>query len=328
MVNKIDYSVVIRTTGKAHEKYQALLDSIAALNIKPKEVIVVLPEGNALPEERLGDEKYYFSRKGMVTQRLKGIECCKTRYALVCDDDVVFESDFVERLYEPIHEGVASFSAAPLYSFLPPRGLNAILCTIMGSAVPMIFHRKERYISVLKTSGYSYNRHLDTKRKKYYETQSIPWTCFFADIEAFRALELEKECWLDAHGYASLDDQTMFYKAWLMGHKTVIVSDAFYEHLDGKTSTRNNKPAVIYSMAFNRVVFWHRFIFSMDKSVLSKMISRLAFFYRMQWMRFWDYLSVLRKRMTIGDYRISRTGYLEGWEYIKSDEYKSLPNIR
>lgn len=192
-MKKIDYSVVIRTTGEANEKYQALLNSIDSLNVKPTEVIVVLPEGYDLPQEQLGYEKFYFSPKGMVIQRLTGIECCKTRYALVCDDDVVFNADFVEKLYMPVEQGRAFFSAAPLYSFLPPKGLKAVLCTIMGSAVPMLLHRNKCYVSVLKTSGYSYNRHLDTSKTRYYETQSIPWTCFFADVDVFKVLELEKE---------------------------------------------------------------------------------------------------------------------------------------
>lgn len=326
-MKKIDYSVVIRTTGEANKKYQALLNSIDSLTVKPSEVIVVLPEGYNLPQEQLGYEKFYFSPKGMVIQRLKGIECCKTRYALVCDDDVVFNADFVEKLYEPVEEGDSAFSAAPLYSFLPPKGLKAVLCTIMGSAVPMLLHRNKRYVSVLKTSGYSYNRHLDTRKTRYYETQSIPWTCFFADVDVFKVLEMEKEVWLDAHGYSALDDQTMFYKAWLMGYKTVVVSNAFYEHLDAKTSIRNDKAALLYSSTFNRVVFWHRFIFSMQKNSISKGLARVAFLYRMQWMRVWDYLAVIRKKMTVDEYDISRRGYFDGWKYIKSDEYKALSVI-
>ena len=64
----LDYSVIIRTTGKAGAKYQALLDSIAGLDPQPKEVIVVLPEGYALPSERLGWETFCFCPKGMVIQ--------------------------------------------------------------------------------------------------------------------------------------------------------------------------------------------------------------------------------------------------------------------
>ena len=97
-----------------------------------------------------------------------------------------------------------------------------MLCAVMGSAVPTVFH-KERYVSVLRTPGYSYHRNLNVE-KKYYETQSLAWTCFFADIEAIKSLDFMDEIWLDSHGYSALDDQTMFYKAlwlWLMQHTSI-----------------------------------------------------------------------------------------------------------
>lgn len=118
---EIDYSVIIRTTGKAGAKYAKLLESIDQLTPKPKEVIVVLPEGYSLPEEQLGWETYYFSPKGMVIQRMFGIEKCRTRYALVCDDDVRFSADFVQKLYEPIQNGKARLSAPPSIHFCLKR---------------------------------------------------------------------------------------------------------------------------------------------------------------------------------------------------------------
>ena len=60
-MEQIDYAVVIRTTGNAHEKYQRLLDSVNALVPAPKEVIVVLPEGYALPDEKLGYESFRYA---------------------------------------------------------------------------------------------------------------------------------------------------------------------------------------------------------------------------------------------------------------------------
>lgn len=323
----IDYSVVIRTTGKANEKYQSLLNSIAKLEPQPSEIIVVLPEGNSLPKQRLGWESYYFCPKGMMIQRMTGIAKCKTRYALICDDDVVFEADFVKKLYAPIKEKQCVFSAGPLYSFLPPKGLNALLCTIMASQMPTLFHRKDRYISVLKSSGYSYNRHLDLEHEVYYDTQSVAWTCFFADVQALKKIKLEDETWLDKHGYSALDDQTMFYKAWLKGYKTKVVSNACYEHLDARTSTLNNKPAVLFSKTYNRVVFWHRFIYSQQKNMWNRIIAYISFGYGMSWMRLWDNISVLRKRMNKEEYQIAKQGYIAGWKYVHSEEYKNLPDL-
>lgn len=319
----IDYSVVIRTIGKAGEKYQKLLDSIAGLVPRPKAVIVVLPEGYDLPEERLGWESFCFSQKGMVPQRVTGIENCQTRYALVCDDDVSFASDFVEKLYEPVRQGLGAFSVGPLYSFLPPKGANALLCTVMAAASPTFFHRRDRYVSVLRSSGYSYNRHLAPGR--YYETQSAAGTCFFADVSKWKEIEFEKEIWLDANGYAALEDQTMFYKAWLQGKKTMVVSDAVYEHMDAKTSTRNNKPAVRYSMQYNRLVFWHRFIYSQQKI---RALSVLCYIYRLLWELAYTLVNLARKRSTVDDWKVMAAGWRDGWTYIHSEEYASLSRVK
>lgn len=320
----IDYSVIIRTTGIAHEKYQGLLNSIEKLEPQPREIIVVLPEGVALPDEKLGWETYYFCPKGMVIQRMTGIAKCKTKYALICDDDVQFESDFVEKLYQPIKEGKCSLSAGPLYSFLPPKGPNAVLCTVMASAVPTVFH-KNRYVSLLRSSGYSYNRHL--KENAYYETQSVAWTCFFGDIDAIKNIDFEAENWLDSHGYSSLDDQTMFYKAALRNIKTIVVSDAYYNHLDARTSIRNNKEPMLFSIEFNRVVFWHRFIFLQQSTLVMKLITIVCFLYRSLWILAFDLLDLLRRKIDTKDFDVKFNGYISGLKYLKSLEYQNLPPV-
>ena len=64
----------------------------------------------------------------MVRQRVAGMEQCRTKYALFCDDDISFPADFVKKLYAPIHDRQAAFSAAPLYSFLPEKGFEKQIC--------------------------------------------------------------------------------------------------------------------------------------------------------------------------------------------------------
>ena len=322
----IEYSVIIRTIGKAGEKYQNLLHSIAGLVPQPKEVIVVLPEGYAEPAEKLGWETFYYAPKGMVAQRMYGVARCKTPYALICDDDVSFGPDFVQQLHEPIEHNMGKLSIAPLYSFLPQKGIRAIMDTISGAAAPTFFHR-DRYVSVLRTSGYSYNRKL-IEQGTYYETQSAAWTCFYADINALQNLDFEHEqLWLDSREYAAMDDQTMFYKAWLRGIKTIVVPHASYIHQDAKTSTRNNKPVVIRCLIINRIIFWHRFIYSMQKNVLSKGWARLAFSYRMAWIRLWAYIDLARGRYTKEDVALVFQACKDGWEYVKSAEYLALPPV-
>ena len=119
----------------------------------------------------------------------------------------------------------------------------------------------------------------------------------------------------------------MFYKAWLMGLKTIVVSNAEYEHMDAKTSTRNNKPNVLYSRSYNRVVFWHRFIYSQQSKSVGRLLSQIAFCYRLIWLDIWNVMDLLRHRMTKEDYAVCREGYRAARQYLKSKEYSSLPPI-
>lgn len=318
----IDYSVIIRTTGKAGEKYRKLLASIAALEPQPREVIVVLPEGYALPEDQLGWETFCFCPKGMVIQRLHGIARCKTPYALICDDDIAFEADFVRKLHAPVAEGKYGFSAGPLPEFFPGKGLPTIMSVLTGASGPSLFH-KDRYNTVWKTTGYSFNRNLEPG--KLYETQSAAWTCFYADMEKLRSIRFEEELWLDMNGYSAHDDTAMFYKAWLRGIKSVIVADAPYQHLDAKTSTRGNMERALYATGFNDVVFWHRFL--SGEKPLEKCWSLLCVSYHLNTQALYNRLNLLRGRMTQKEMDAFRWGVKDGWAWLKSEGYRNLPLI-
>ena len=318
----IDYSVIIRTTGRAGEKYRKLLASIAALQPQPREVIVVLPEGYALPEERLGWETFYFCPKGMVIQRLHGIAQCKTKYALISDDDIAFAPDFVRKLTEPLETGKYGISAGPLLEFFPAKGLPTIMSVLTGASGPTLFH-KDRYNTVWRTTGYSFNRKLEPG--KLYETQSAAWTCFYADVEKLRSIRFEDELWLDLNGYSAHDDTAMFYKAWLRGIKSVIVADATYQHLDAKTSTRGNMEKALYATGFNDVVFWHRFL--SGERTLEKYWSRLCIGYRFAAQGLYNRLNLLRGRMTRQELEAFRQGVKAGWQWLESADYRSLPAV-
>lgn len=328
---EINYSVVIRTIGKAGEKYQKLLTSIENLVPRPIEVLVVLPEGYEIPKERIGKglkETFIYCKKGMVEQRIFGIENAKGDYLLICDDDVAFEKNFVEKLYRPIEKGIAKISAAPLFSFLPQPGIRSIYNNISSSAVETIFN-KDKYVHILKSSGWSYNRNIDTNNEKYYETESLPWTCFFAEKKALEHIDFRDEIWLDKYGYASMDDQTMFYKAYLMGVKSVVVSNVHYEHMDAMTSRKENNKTpdkVFFASGFNRMIFWHRFIYSTG-GIICKIESILSFLYYILFNTIYLLLKGIKNKEFLTRNKLIYKGYIEAIKYIKSSEYKSLKKI-
>ena len=327
---EINYSVVIRTIGKAGEKYQKLLNSIENLIPRPNEVIVVLTEGYELPKERIGnglEETFLYSKKGMVSQRIFGIEKAQSEYLLICDDDVSFESDFVQKLYKPIQSGIAKISAGPLFSFFPAKGIRAIYNNISSSAVETIFN-KNKYVHILKSSGWSYNRNIDINNQKYYETESLPGTCFFAEKKALEDIDFNQESWLDKHGYASMEDQALFYKAYLNRKKIVVVSDAFYVHMDATTSKKENNISekVFFASGFNRFVFWYRFIYSTGGSI-NKIVSVLSLIYYIIFNTLYLLLKGIKNREFILKNKLIYKGYINGIKYINSNEYKLLNRI-
>lgn len=315
--------MIIRTLGTAGEKYQKLLDSIKNLTPQPKETIVVLPEGYDLPEEQIGNETFYFSPKGMVIQRLYGIEKCKTRYALVCDDDIEFDEQFVNKLFKPIYDGVCSITAGPLYDILPRKGFSALIDAVKSGAVPSLFHRKN-FVTILNSSGYSYKRKL--KSGKLYYSQSLPWACFFASISDLKKIRLQDEIWLDKNGYAALDDQTMFYKAHLIGIKTCVVPEALYIHNDAQAATKTSSGAAYYSGGFNKAVFWHRFIYKEKRFLVNKIWSKLCLEYNyfMYCLNF--FVSTKAGKMKADNYILYKSGFKDGKRYLQTDEYNSLPD--
>lgn len=310
----LKFSVIIRTTGKAGEKYRRLLTSIANLNPQPEEVIVVLPVGYELPSDQLGYEKFYFCKKGMVIQRLYGIEKCMSPYALITDDDIAFDSNFVNKLSKPVVSGKYGISAGPLIEFFPNPGIQTFVSSIIGSAIPTVFNRK-RYNTVLKTTGYSFNRQIQIGSGKLYETQSAPWTCFFADVQKLRSIKFADELWLDECGYSAHDDTAMFYKAWLMGVKSVIVSDAIYEHLDAKTSSKGNGYTVLYALGFNSVVFWYRFL--SGDHILEKMWSKFCINYYLFMQKVLNQINYKRGKVTADERDAFSKGTRAGWKWIK-----------
>lgn len=312
----IDYSVAIRTLGTAGEKYVKLMDSVASLLPQPKEVIVVLPEGYKEPEYRIGCERFVHSPKGMIIQRLAALDYITAQYILFCDDDVEFQSDFVQKLYEPMNKGY-SCSAGPLLDFFPPAGMKYAFASLLGGACCMLHGRKKMYTRILNTGGWSYNRSIRTDEHRLYDAESLAWTCFFINAKAMRDIHFEDEMWIERSGYAAFDDRVMFYKLLLQGYKSCVVSDALYKHNDAMTSTRDLKLEPIYARAFNHYVFWYRFLYQHEKNAVRKLWKGLCIHYYVLMQKIYGKL----KRMPLEAYKAMTAGFTAAKAYIKSAEY-------
>lgn len=273
------YSVAIRTLGTAGEKYKKLLESISKLTLQPEKIIIVLPKGYKSPEYIIGNEKFVFSEKGMIPQRIEALKYIDSEYTLFCDDDIEFTPTFAENLLDTLKKNKYDCASGPLLDFFPSPTFKYTFASILGGACVMLHGRKEMYVRLLKTGGWSYNRSIDLQNHKIYKTDSLPGTCFMVKTEAMKNVHLEKELWAEKTGYSAFEDRIMVGKLAINGYKSCIVSDAVYHHNDGKTSIKNLKLEPVYAAAYNHYVFWHRYIYMPEKNYIKRFWAKVCINY-------------------------------------------------
>lgn len=334
-MDNFHYTVVIRTLGKAGDKYLETLRSIQRQSCQPDDIIVILPFGYDRPKETLGIERYVNSPKGMVEQRVYGFEICNTNYILSIDDDLYFNEDFVESLYHALIKENADFVSPCVILSTDKNKCKYIHCTnspqkiftlsnlthyLLG--VSYIQRRKDNYIlTVSKTGGFIMNVRVDEPCPNL--CQSGHGTIVFGKTNAARRVEFNDEKWVEKTGYALMEDQIFYYKAFILGFKIVYDPKIVMLHLDANTTiTHNKKLANVYASSKNNLVFWHRFIWKQSNSLGSLLsLSRRLFFTLAA--------SALKNCVSkeTGIFKTYLRGYRDGILFLNSKEYKSIPEI-
>ena len=318
----IDYSVTIRTLGRAGDKYLRTLKSISCQTIKPKEIIIVLPEGYDLPQERLGNETYVFSSKGMVSQRLVGFDICSSPLILALDDDVEFDVDFVERMYETMLSAKSQFVIPVTLESSSSSVRRRVIDWLMGVSIQKPID-EDYLLKIWRTGGFIVNSRVFEGVQ--YFSQSGHVTCIFGFTSAIKAMHFEDELWLQDTVYALPDDQVFFYKLYLTGNRIVVNRDVRFVHLDASTTLKNSDKTlkIIYASARNGIIFWHRFICSCRSK---KWLSILCIIRRVLFTTFF----ALIKGLISWNFAKVKTyirAYYDGLRYLRSEKYRRLSQI-
>lgn len=321
----MEYTTVIRTLGKGSDIYRKMLDSLLAQSIPPSSIIVYIAEGYPLPKETVGVERYVYVKKGMVAQRALTYDEVSTEYCLFLDDDVYLPSHAVETLYNELVGQDAQVISPCVFANHKVTIKDKIRLSILGREVCRPWSWKWGY-KVLRTAGFSYNNH---PAKPVYESQSNAGPCFFCRKEDFLKIHYEEELWLDKTFYAFPEDQVMYYKMYKTGLKILTSFDSGIIHLDASstiTNTKEKTERLIYSEYRNKLIFWHRFIFLPEKNLLLKFWSVIAIFYvyGIQGMKYGMKYIFGDKGMPIA----YKKGLMDGFSFIKSEEYKRLPKVK
>lgn len=315
------YTAVIRTLGRAGEKYQRMLDSLCSQTIKPKRILVYIAEGYPLPNETCGKEEYIRVKKGMIAQRALPYNEVKTEYILFLDDDVYLSDNAVETLYKTLNEHDADVISPDVFDN-SSRGLKSeILMTLSGRMMARRHDNKWAY-KVTATAGYSYNKN---PKHNAYLSQTNAGPCFFCRKSDFLKINFEEETWLDRIAYAIGDDQIMFYKMYLLGLKQLTVFGTGIEHLNAgdNLGNKDKELRLIEGDYFFRKIFWHRFLQTPEKSTMKRLWNRICISY---FYGFGFFISALkRNKATLA---AKRRGLAAANAFLQSEDYKSLPKVK
>lgn len=278
----MEYTVVIRTLGKGGDYYQKTLDSLILQSMPPSAIVVYIAEGYALPAETVYQEQYVYVKKGMVAQRALQYMEVKTEYILFLDDDVYLPPTGVETLYHEFQQYKGDVISPYVFYNHKKSIKDKIRLAVFGREFCRLFGNRWGF-KVLSTAGFSY---INNPKKAVYESQTNAGPCFLCRKEDFLNIKYEDELWLDETPYAFPEDQVMYYKMYLNGLKILTSYDSGIVHLDAGSSTGNvdRTCKVIYSEYRNKLIFWHRFIYSNEKNYLLRLwkIACITYVYGLQ----------------------------------------------
>ena len=320
----MDYSVVIRTLGRAGPLYQKTLNSICAQTVRPKNIVVYIADGYALPKETVGVENYVYVPKGMVAQRALKYDEVKAEYCLFLDDDVFLPPDAVAKMYDELIQNEAQVISPCTFENHKTSFKSKVIKILTGKEVFRICDNRWAF-KVLRTAGFSYN---NNPTKHVYESQSNAGPCFFCRKSDFLKIKYDEELWLDKTYYALPDDQIMFYKMYKKGLKILTSFDSGVVHLDASTTISNPKEKslkLVFSEYRNKLIFWHRFIYLPEKSFVMKVwsILAIAYAYGIQSFKHSVFYLIGKKEEAEAFYG----GVGDAISFLKSAEYKKLPLI-
>ena len=173
---------------------------------------------------------------------------------------------------------------------------------------------------VMRTAGYSYNAH---PVKDAYWSQTNAGPCFLCSKKSFLSIRFEEELWLDRQKYPIGEDQVMYYKMYKSNLKQLTAFTTGIVHLDAGTNRKPEKEkSLIYADFIYKTIFWHRFIYLPEKSVVMRLVDILCIGYAFT---FALVISLIKGRFDI--FKIKLDAIKEGRKFLKSDEYRKLPLI-
>jgi hypothetical protein len=313
------YTIVIRTLGTAGDKFREELVSITKQTVQPDEVRIYIAEGYTRPDFTIGKEKYLWVKKGMMAQRLLPYDDIDSDCIMMLDDDVCLAPDSAERMLVAMEQYGADCVVADIFK---NQDMSALM-KLYAAATNLVFpHYSNKWAFKIRRNGsFSYN---NKPTKSFYWSQSgcgpaSVWRKF-----VYRELCLSDELWLDGMDFAYGEDALEFYKLYRNGYKLGVLYDSGMKNLSAgsASSAFHNSPNYFYTRTKAMFCIWWRSCFMPSDD---KVITVLAFILKIVWLFVVMCVTTiaLRNIHVVSNYL---RGLKDGWHYVHSYEYKSIPS--
>ena len=315
--NLLKYSVAIRTLGKSGIAYETLIRCLKSQTIPPQKIVVYLAEGYDLPP-KVDNEIIVYCKKGMAHQRALRYEEIDTDLILLCDDDVYFAENSVEKLLYALVEHAADCISANVFPNHNMRFRMKVLKAIFYGELPSL--GKKFAFRIRNNSNYSYCNNPN----EVMESQSCAGPCMLIKKSVNNLLNYEDELWMDQFPYTSGQDQIFAYKLYRYGFKLCIHYNSDVIHLDAKTGHLKNEVLADYNKRKIKYIEWYRSIYEPSSSNMKKQIAVISYYLYWIWL---FVLSVLSFVLGRNKFKIKNSinALLSARQYVKSREYASIP---
>lgn len=266
------YSVAIRTLGQAGEKYEAMIRSLEEQTLKADRIVVYLAEGYPQPAQ-VGSEIYVRCPKGMVTQRARPYEEIDSEYLLLCDDDILFEPDSVERLFAGLQQQKGDvISANVYYNHRWPLKEKLIQAFFHGLCPDYC----GKYAFRVRGSAF-FNYHIHPR--EVMQTQCFAGACVLLPKTVFQAVFLQDETWMDRSGYPLGEDLVFAYKLHRYGYRVLVHSRCGVVHQDAMSGHVRDKHEDYFLAWYIRYLIWCRCV-RQPSGVAGRFLATIAFYAR------------------------------------------------
>lgn len=314
--SSLEYSVAIRTLGKAGIAYETMIHCLLSQTIPPQKIVVYIAEGYALPR-RVDDEVYVFCKKGMAHQRALPYDEIATEHVLLCDDDVYFAEDAVEKLFDALIENGADCISPNVFPNHNMRFRMKLNKAILYGELPSF--RRDFAFRIRKSSNYSYcNNPADVM-----EAQSCAGPCMLVKKTVNNSLSYEDELWLDQFPYTSGQDQIFANKLYRYGYKLLIHYNVGIIHLDAQTGHIKNEQQADFNKRKIRYIEWYRSVYE-PASKIQRIFAIISYYSYWAWLLGLSVVSLIIGRNKF-KFKNSVNALVDARKYVKSSEYNNIP---